>query len=177
MTRIPLITERTDDLSKEQTEVFDRVVESRGRMIRPFGVLLHAPEIARHVAELGAQIRYGSSLSDHDRELVIIATGSSHGCDYVWDSHLPLAKAAGVADTTIDYLQGRDAPALPNTDLPKTDSLLIEFVRGLCGGSSVSEQVFEAARDELGDSGVVELSATIGYYTLMGYVMTSAGAC
>lgn len=172
MARIPLIAERTEDLTTAQAETYDRVVESRGKMIRPFEVLLHAPAIARHTAELGAQIRYESSLSDHDRELVIISTGAVHGCDYVWDSHLPLARAAGVSDATIEHLRGDGSPTL--TDI---ESVLIEFVRELCTGSTVSESTFSAARGHLGDAGVVELSATIGYYTMMGYVMAATGAC
>lgn len=172
MTRIPLITDRSDELTLEQIEVFDRVVETRGKMIRPFQVLLHAPNVAGHVADLGAQIRYGSSLSDHDRELVIIATGAFHGCGYVWDSHLPLARAAQVGDATIGHLQG-DSTQTP----PPIDSLLIDFVSELCAESTVRDPTFAAARDHLGEPGVVELSATVGYYTLMGYVMTSVGAC
>ena len=52
MTRIELITSR-DGLDDETAAVFDWVVESRGQMLRPFEVLLHAPALAQPVAELG----------------------------------------------------------------------------------------------------------------------------
>jgi 4-carboxymuconolactone decarboxylase len=170
--RIPLITERTDDLTAEQAAAFDWVVGSRGRMIRPFEVLLHTPVIARLVAELGAQIRFESTLSDHDRELVIITAARLHGCAFEWDSHRPLAEAAGVRAEVIEHLR-TGAPV----ELTDTESLLIGFVRELCASSTVSEDTFASAREHLGDSGTVELSATVGYYTLLGYVMGACDAC
>lgn len=172
MARIPLITRRSEELTAEQAETFDWVVGSRGRMIRPFEVLLHAPATARLVAELGAQIRFASSLSDHDRELVIIAVGRTQGCAFQWHSHRPLAEAVGVRSAVIAHLDtGADA------DLTATEALLIGFVRELCADGTVGEATFEAARRHLGDAGVVELCTTVGYYTMLGYVMGACDAC
>ncbi|MGH8927574.1 MAG: carboxymuconolactone decarboxylase family protein [Acidimicrobiia bacterium] len=171
MARVRLITDR-DGLSPEQAATFDWVVESRGRMIRPFEVLLHAPGIARHVAELGAKIRFDSSLSDHDRELVIITAARVHDCGFEWVTHLPLARSAGVRPEVIEHLtDGTDV------DLLDTEDLLIGFVRELSAASRVSERNFNRAKLLLGETGVVELSATIGYYTLLAMVMGAADAC
>lgn len=171
MARVRLITDRDQDLSPEQIETFDWVVESRGRMIRPFEVLLHSPQVARHVAELGAKLRFDSSLLDHDRELVIIAAARIHGCTFEWDSHLPLARAAGVREEVIDYLLDGGG------SLTDSESLFIGFVRELCAGSTVSPETFDRAKALLGESGVVELCATIGYYTLLAMVMGACDAC
>lgn len=172
MARIPLITERSDDLTPEQAETFDWVVESRGKMIRPFQVLLHSPAMARHVAELGAQVRYQSSLSDHDRELVIITAARVHDCEFEWDSHRPLAEAAGVRPQVITYLDGGT-----ETELTENESLLIEFVRELCANSTVADETFASVQRYLGTEGAVELCTTVGYYTMLGYVMGACGAC
>lgn len=172
MARVRLITDRHQGLSPEQIETFDWVVESRGRMIRPFEVLLHSPEVARHTAELGAKLRFESSLNDHDRELVILATARFHGCTYEWDSHLPLARAAGVRDDVISHLIDGIG-----SELTDSESLFISFVRELCTGSTVSLESFGRAKGLLGESGVVELSVTIGYYTLLAMVMGACDAC
>ena len=148
MARVRLITDRDQDLSPEQIETFDWVVESRGRMIRPFEVLLHSPQVARHVAELGAKLRFDSSLLDHDRELVIITAARIHGCTFEWDSHLPLARAAGVREEVIDYLLDSGG------SLTDSESLFIGFVRELCAGSTVSPETFDRAKALLGESGV-----------------------
>ena len=171
MARVRLITDRDQDLSPEQIETFDRVVESRGRMIRPFEVLLHSPHLARHVADLGAKIRFDSSLSDHDRELVIIAAARIHGCTFEWDFHLPLARASGVREEVIEHLLEGSGY------LTDTESLFIRFVRELCASNTVSTEIFDQAKSQLGESGVVELSATIGYYTMLAMVMGACDAC
>ncbi|MGZ8583677.1 MAG: carboxymuconolactone decarboxylase family protein, partial [Actinomycetota bacterium] len=109
MSRIPLITAR-DDLDAGGRVAFDRIVESRGSILRPFEVLLHAPAMAERVAELGHVVRFESHLTDADRELVTLATGRAHGCAFVWGSHLEAARAAGVGPDTIAALEadGRD---------------------------------------------------------------------
>lgn len=171
MARLPLITQRHADLSEEQLDTFDWVVSSRGRMIRPFEVLLHSPGVARHVAELGAKLRFDSALSDHDRELVIMTAADAHRCAFEWESHLPLAREAGVREEAIDHLKGSDA------DLTEVEELLIGFVRELIESSTVSPERFDRARAYLGERAVVELCTTVGYYTMLGYVMGACDAC
>ena len=171
MARIELITER-DGLSEAQVEAFDRVVESRGKMIRPFEVLLHTPGLALAASELGRQIRYEGLLSDHDRELAIITTGKALGCEFVWGSHIDIARGVGVSESAIEYLQtGRG-------DLSPAEVSVVAFVRELCSDHTVSDTTHRNAAGSLGaDAAVVELSCLVGYYSMLGYAMNAAGAC
>ena len=166
-TRLPLLADRTG-LSESQKAVFDWIVESRGTMIRPYEVLLHLPEMARPAAELGHQIRYEGALSDHDRELAIIATAVAHACDFEWDTHVGLARAAGVAEATITAVRDGDGTVEP------PDDVVVGFVREMCAASRVSDTTYAGARDRLGTSGVVELSTLVGYYTLLAFVINLA---
>lgn len=170
MARLLLITER-EGLTLEQQETFDWIVESRGSMIRPFQVLMHAPAIARRAGELGHTIRFESGLDDADRELVIIATGRALGCAFVWESHDSVARQAGVRDEAIDVLAGGAG------NLTSRERVLVDFVTGLCDNATVSDSSFTAARELLGESGIVELAATVGYYTMLGFAMSAAEAC
>ena len=97
MPRVRMIEER-EDTSPSQVEAFDHIAASRGgQMIRPFAAMIHRPEIARAAADLGAVIRFESTLSDHDREVVICTTAIERDCPFVWESHTPIARRAGVA--------------------------------------------------------------------------------
>ena len=165
--RLPLLADRAG-LTEAQRAVFDWIVESRGTMIRPYEVLLHLPEMARPAAELGHQIRYEGALSDHDRELAIIATAVAHACGFEWDTHVGLARAAGVAETTITAVRDREGTVEP------PDDVVVGFVRETCAASRVSDAAYSAARDRLGTSGVVELSTLVGYYTLLAFVINLA---
>jgi 4-carboxymuconolactone decarboxylase len=171
MARIPLITTR-DGLTDEQQEVFDWIVESRGRMLRPYEVLLHAPGLARPAAELGHQIRFAGVLSDHDRELAIITTAKVHACGFEWDSHVELARRAGVSDSTIAALDAGQGEVEPS------DEVIVGFVRELCATSDVSDERVAAATASVGGSAaVVELATLVGYYSLLSFVMKVGGAC
>lgn len=171
MARVPLITERTDELSSEQLELYDLVTASRGEVIRPFAVLAHVPSLAKPLSEVGAGIRFAGGLSDHDRELVILTVASIHDCRFEWDSHHPIAIEAGVRAEALSHLQG--GPGVLTGD----EAPLVEFTRQLCSNSSVTAETFDAVSDRLGDAGVVELATTIGYYTLLGFVMGAVDAC
>lgn len=167
MSRVPLIAER-EGLSEAQQTVFDWIVESRGTMIRPYEVMLHVPEMARPSAELGHQIRYEGALSDHDRELAIIAAAVAHACDFEWDTHVGLARAAGVSDATIDALRSGDRT------VGSPDDVIVGFVREMCATARVSDTAYAAARDRLGTAGVVELTTLVGYYTMLAFVINVA---
>lgn len=170
MSRIPLITAR-DELDADGRVVFDRIVESRGTMPRPFAILLHAPSMADKIAELGHVVRFESRLTDADRELVTLATGHAHGCAFVWESHLEAARAAGLGPDTITALAGN------LRGLEARETTLVSFVNELSGTSTVSAETFRAAHDLVGSSGMVELVTTVGYYTMMSYAMSAFGAC
>lgn len=106
MARIDLIDSH-DGLGPEQAELYDWIIESRGTLVRPFQVLLHAPRQAEHLARLGHVVRFESGLSGADRELAILATGRAHGCDYVWDTHVGIARREGVSPEALAYSTGR----------------------------------------------------------------------
>lgn len=170
MSRMPLITSR-DELDADGRLVFDRIVESRGAILRPYQVLLHTPAMADKVAALGHVVRFESHLTDADRELVTLATGRAHGCAFVWDSHLEAARAAGIEPAVIAALAG-DGGALG-----AREATFVSFVNELCETSSITDETFRAAHDLVGTSGMVELALTVGYYTMLGYAMSACGAC
>ena len=167
MSRLPLLAER-EGLSDTQTAVFDWIVESRGTMIRPYEVMLHVPEMARPAAELGHQIRYEGGLSDHDRELAILAAATAHSCPFEWDSHVGLARSAGVSEATIDALRDGDG------SVGSPDDVIVGFVREMCATARVSDTAYAAASERLGTAGVVELTTLAGYYTMLAFVINVA---
>jgi 4-carboxymuconolactone decarboxylase len=172
MARIPLITEKGPHLDEEQSTTFDWVVESRGKMIRPFEVLLHTPDIARSIAELGAKIRFSSTLPDADRELVILTVGVTHGCAFVWDSHIDLARSVGVRPEALEAVSSGEDDGLGDHEL-----LLVGSTRSLCRSGGVSDAQFAGLVATYGERGAVDYCATVGYYTMLGFVMGATEAC
>lgn len=169
MARMPLYNDRSG-LDEQRRTVFDAVVSSRGSMIRPYEVLLHSPGLAGPAAELGQQIRFNGSLSDHNRELAILSVSIEVNCPFEWTEHVDIARRVGVREEAIDHLQGSD------DKLDADELLIVRFVRELTDRNTVSDRVFADTRAALGDEQIVELAALVGYYTMLAYVMNVAGA-
>lgn len=159
------VFENRDGLSESQLEAYEQIEASRGSMPPPFAPLLHVPEVAKATADLGAAIRFSGQLSDRVRELAICVTAHEKSCDFEWSVHSKMALDAGVSKATLDSVESGG----PVDEA--SDAVIVDCVRELCRQGEVSDPVFTAARDELGEARVVELVALAGYYTLISYVM------
>jgi 4-carboxymuconolactone decarboxylase len=167
--RIPLI-ERKDDLAVEHRAVWDAIAESRGHVAGPFAALLHSPEVARRIADVGAYVRFESVLSPVQRELAILATARALDCRYEWAAHAPLARKAGVRGEAITAIRDRTAPA----GLTADEAVIVSYVTALHREHRVADATFAGARQRLGGVGpVVELTATAGYYAMLAGVLNA----
>jgi len=166
--RIEFITDR-EAVPEGKRHHYDTVAESRGRVRGPFGVLLHSPPVAGRVGQLGAYIRYESELSGPQRELAILTTAREFDCAFEWAAHEPIAREEGVRDEAIAIVADRE-PADGLTDAEET---IVCYGRELLRRNAVSEETFERARDQFGSRGVTELTATIGYYSMIACVLNA----
>jgi 4-carboxymuconolactone decarboxylase len=160
--RVPLISRR-DEVAPEHRAAFDAIAQSRGRVAGPFGVLLHSPEVAKRAAHLGAYLRFESPLAGADRELAILATARTMDCRYEWAAHVPLAAKAGVRAEAIAAIRARQVPG----GLTPTEAEIVAYATGLLGAHRVEAGLFEGLRKRLGPGGMVDLTATVGYYAML----------
>jgi 4-carboxymuconolactone decarboxylase len=160
--RIQYITSR-EEVPKEHRHHYDAIAESRGGVRGPFSVLLNSPELAGRVGHLGAYVRYEGELPDADRELAILATARAFDCAFEWAAHEPIARKAGVGDRTIEIVANSE----PTDDLDEGERVIVEYSRELFEEHSVSDGTFDAAFDRFGESGITELTGTMGYYAML----------
>ena len=166
--RVPLVTNR-NQLSKDDQGAFDEITASRGRVVGPFQVLLNSPEIARRIAYAGEYIRYESVLPDDVRELAIITSARENWCQFEWAAHEPIARRVGVTEETIRDI--RDGSAGGN--LKGAEAVVVNFTRELMRLNRVSETTFNAGLNEFGEQGLVELTATLGYYSMLACLLNA----
>jgi 4-carboxymuconolactone decarboxylase len=160
--RIPLITDR-DQLPEDQRHHFDHIMETRGYVGGPFAPLLHSPELCGQVARLGTYVRYESGLPGAHRELAIITTGREFDCAYEWAAHEPIAREEGVSDATMEAVATR----APLDEFPDEARLIVTYARQLLRDHRIDDETFGAARDRYGLQGLADLTATIGFYSLI----------
>lgn len=163
--RVPAITERTQ-LAEEHRRSFDEIAASRGSVRGPFSVLLHRPTLAARVAALGTIVRFRSDLPDRPRELAILATARAWDCPYIWAAHEPQAREVGVQRSTAEVVASRS----PAVDLPSTDGTVVRYARELLGDHEVSTETFDSAVAAFDVPGLIDLTTTVGYYSLLACV-------
>ena len=162
MPRIPLVT-RAEDLPAAHREVWAHLARSRGAVVGPFTALLHSPTLAARTGDLGAYIRFESALAPRDRELVILAVARVFDCRFEWAYHAPEARKAGLAAETIAAIRERRAPS----GLGAEEAAVVDYVHQLLVTHRVQDATVAALQARLGLRGVVDLTATIGYYAML----------
>ena len=168
MARLPELSDR-EALSAEAKIAYDSIAGSRGSVRGPFAMLLHSPEVAQRAAHLGAYLRFGSQLPDAERELAIITTARVFDCAYEWAAHAKIAKDVGVEDEVIDIVANRKSISGLSDDYAN----VVRFARELLEDKRASDEAFDAIKARFGESGVTELTATVGYSSMIACVLNA----
>ena len=162
MPRLPEILDR-NALPEDKRDIYDYLAGSRGSVRLPFSAVLNAPEVCRRVSNLGGYIRFESSLPNSVMELATITVAREFNSAHEWAMHTGFARDAGASEAAIEAVAHRRDTA----GLPREESLPIRYARELLQDKKLSDATLEEARELYGNQGVVELSATVGYYAMM----------
>jgi 4-carboxymuconolactone decarboxylase len=168
MARIPLPT--PEDMSPEQRAVYDSVLAGpRGQVIGPLRAVIHSPDLAARWSSLGEFLRYGTCLPKRLNELAIVVTGRRWSSQVEWWVHARVAAEAGIPQTVIESIRRGEEPSFDDPD----EALVYAFTRDLQLSGQVSPPIYDAVRDRWGARGVVELTALIGYYTMVSMTLNA----
>jgi len=169
MARLPNMTNR-DEVPAELREAYDRVAELRGGSVSgPYGVLLHSPEAAIRGAALSNYLRWNSAPSAVQRETAILALARHLDARVMWAGHVRIGREAGVREGLIEAIEtGVDA-----SELPAEEGEIVRYVRELFETNRVSDATFDALHARLGDQGIVDLTALLGYYAFVGATLNA----
>jgi len=162
MARIATI-QKKEHLAPEYQPVYDSIAASRGVVGGPFLALLHSPELAQRTAHLGSYVRFESSLDHKLIELAALATARELECKHEWNAHVNHAQTAGIPIETIRAIHQKKGPEHFSSE----DAQIISYVQELLRTHRASEATFQALYGRLGERGLVELTATIGYYAMV----------
>lgn len=161
MARLPSITQR-DQVAPGDQATFDAIVASRGAVQGPFTMIMHHPEIAERVGHLGAFIRFEGELDPRVKVLAAMTAARELEAIYVWGAQTGGARRLGVLESTIDAIRAKTLEGIP-----PDDAQIVDFAQQLLQKHRVDEALFNAVRERLGASGLIQLTSTIGYYSML----------
>jgi 4-carboxymuconolactone decarboxylase len=168
MARIPLPSPET--MTPDQRRVYDSIVTGpRGRLVGPLRAALHRPELAEKWQQFGELLRYRTSLSPAISELAILVTARHTLSDVEWYIHAQMAEKAGLGQDIIAAVKNKSRP--PTDDPEILD--VHDYARELNEKNRVSDAVYQRALTHLGAVGIVELTALIGYYTMVAMTLNA----
>lgn len=166
--RIPLLA--MDDMSEQQRALYDDVVSGpRGRMIGPLRAAIHSPELAVLWSNFGEFLRFRTCLPHLLNELAIVVTGRRWSAQTEWWVHARVVLEAGLPRAIVDAIHALEAPRF--TDAAQYE--VYEFTRCLQQDGQVPADIYGAVQKRWGIRGVVELTAVIGYYTMVAMTLNA----
>ena len=150
-----------EKLTPEQTQVFNRLVAGRGRILGPYKIWIHSPVVADGMEHIGTFLNKNGSLSKREVEIGILVIAQHWNADYVRQAHIREGKAQGLTQETIDaILAGRD-PKLADPH----ERAVHRFAAALVSGMKLSDAEFGEIEQVIGRAGVAEVLVLLGYYT------------
>lgn len=164
------------ELTVEQRALYERITggpraagpqhfaltDAEGRLAGPFDALLLSPAVGTALQEVGAAVRYGSDLTDRVRELAILRVAGHWNCTFERSAHEAIGRAVGLSELEIAAAATGMQPDLSDP----AESAALAVVEALVLGGDLGDEEYTRAVDQLGERGVLELTALVGYYVV-----------
>jgi 4-carboxymuconolactone decarboxylase len=136
-------------------------------VVGPFSVLIRTPEICEGVVQLGVHLRWSTSLPSRLSELAICLTSALWRAQYEWYAHAPLAIKAGVSERAIEAIRNGGTPTFEAPD----EALVFKLFDEITATRHLSDSSFNEAIALLGENGLIELVAIIGFYGMAASIL------
>jgi len=159
-----------ESLTPEQVAVCDEVVAGRrGSVPAPMIAWLRNPELARRGQRLGELLRFETTLDPHLSELAILVCGRHWTSHHEWTTHKKIALAAGLDPRTVADIAAGQPPFLR----AEPEKVVFEVSSILLSSARVPNALYRRGTDVLGERGMVELVAILGYYCMVSLTLNA----
>jgi 4-carboxymuconolactone decarboxylase len=156
-----------EQLTAEQSKIFEQLTAGRGRILGPYKVWIHSPTVASGMEHIGTYLNKRSSLSPREVEIGILVIARHWGGDYVLQAHIREGKKQGLTQATIDAILAGADPKLADPH----ERAVHGFATALVGGAAMADAAFAAFEAALGREGIAEVIVLLGYYTSVSLAM------
>lgn len=175
VSRLPSL--RRDQLDPDQQAVWDRCIGNRpealvdraGGLVGPFNAWVTEPAVGGPIVDLGAAVRFGTSLERRLLELAIITVGAHWRAEFEFAVHGAMAMRHGIPTAVVEALAAGQEPPLVARD----EQVVHAVARQLVRTGSLDADLYGQARALVGDRGLVDLVTVCGYYTLVCFTLNA----
>jgi 4-carboxymuconolactone decarboxylase len=168
--RLPLLTR--DKMTPEQVQALDKIAKDRPNApVGPGNTYIYSPGVAVPTDALNQYLR-NTVVGTKFFEICAMIGAWEVQQAYEWSAHEAGARRAGVDPATIEAIKFNRGTG----GLPEKDALVIQFARELFRGNHrVSPATYTKVVEQFGQQGMLELTATMGDYFMVGLMLNAAG--
>ena len=159
-----------DEMTPPQKTMIEHLLAGpRAGANGPFNVLLRSPEMGDLAQQFGEATRFRSSVPPKLNELAIIITARYWTSQYEWQAHHRAALQAGLSPAIADAIAQGKHPA----GMQKDEEAVYTFCSELLNTKQVSDATFNAAKNAVGERGVVDLIGVMGWYNMVSMLLNT----
>lgn len=168
--RFPVLT--PEQMTPRQKEVADAIAGGpRGGIRGPFLALIHHPDLADCVQQLGEHLRYGAKIAPAHIELIVLTVARHWSSQYEWFAHERIARnTTDLADHIIQAL----AQGLTPTGMTQEQTVLHTLAQECLTQGHPNDAIYDRAIELFGRPGVLDAIALTGYYSMLAMVLNTA---
>lgn len=161
MARIPY--PKLEDKPQKIQDFFNKIKANSGRIMNVNLMMSHSPGSVRELIRLGDRLLTKAGLDHKYRELAIIRISHLCGSDYEWAQHVPIALRSGLTREQLEAIENWQ-----NSDLfTAEEKTILAYTEEVVRNSEPSEETFKAASEFLDHTSLVELTFSIGYWSMV----------
>jgi 4-carboxymuconolactone decarboxylase len=166
--RIP-VPDPLDEAQLAELEKAPRTAS--GASLNLFATLAHDPRLLRRVNALGGYFPTRGHLDGRTRELVILRTAGTLGCDYELLHHRALGERLGLTGAEVTAIAERDDAYAWSS----SDRALLDCVDELLARHTVGDERWAALDGLLDDVQRLELLMLAGFYAMLAGMLNAVG--
>lgn len=153
-------------LTGKERELYEHFCALRGGKVDGmYKALMNHPAVTEYVSNLGAFLRFQSTLPGNIREFIILYSAHRVHAAYEWVKHLHPAKDEGIPVEVIEAVRtGKD-------EFPAPYSIFPEFVDLILNLKSIPEPLQKQIIQLVGIKGLIEAVVLIGFYRMIGGII------
>lgn len=171
MSRLTMLT--PSQMNQKQLDLYElltknqgtdvQMTNSDGSLVGPFNLMVHEPRLGAALQKLGGIILYRGSLTERAREIAILCVAAHQQSDFERSAHEAIGRSAGLTDEEMGTIAARGQLLLADS----VEACVFQVSRSLLEKGDLNDAEYAEATNILGESGLIELSTVIGYYSLV----------
>jgi 4-carboxymuconolactone decarboxylase len=171
LSRVPLV--RREEMDDDGKRVYDILMGPQTRTLAglqgPYGIWLHSPQLGEKLLAASQHLRYQTDLGRRLTELATLVVARELDHQFEWTAHEPAALRDGLEQEIIDIVKYRRDPV----GLGDKETVIIRMGRELFRQKKVSPATYAEAVRLFGIKGLVNLSALMAHYTMIGMMLNT----